>query len=97
MAPQPKVYPGVQLSAYPKRIGLRNIDMDVPTRVDAQGPFEARYIAFVETIANLRPDLHRYCTRMTGSVMDGEDIVQETLFQAYRKLDTFDDTRPLKP
>jgi RNA polymerase sigma-70 factor (ECF subfamily) len=71
--------------------------MNAPTCVDAQGSFEARYIAFVETIANLRPDLHRYCTRMTGSVMDGEDIVQETLFQAYRKLDTFDDTRPLKP
>lgn len=29
--------------------------------------------------------------------MDGEDIVQEALFQAYRKLETFDDSRPLKP
>ena len=29
--------------------------------------------------------------------MDGEDIVQETLFEAYRKLDQFDDSRPLKP
>jgi len=71
--------------------------MDAPTRVDAPGPFEARYIAFLETIANLRPDLHRYCTRMTGSVMDGEDVVQEALFKAYRKLETFDDARPLKP
>jgi DNA-directed RNA polymerase specialized sigma24 family protein len=62
-----------------------------------QGPFEARYVAFLETVTNLRPDLHRYCTRMTGSVMDGEDVVQEALFQAYRKLDTFDDARPLKP
>lgn len=87
----------VSNSPYPIGVGLRNIDMNAPTRVDALGPFDARYIAFVETIANLRPDLHRYCTRMTGSVMDGEDIVQETLFQAYRKLDTFDDTRPLKP
>jgi RNA polymerase sigma factor (sigma-70 family) len=34
---------------------------------------------------------------MTGSVMDGEDIVQEALFEAYRKLDKFDDSRPLKP
>jgi RNA polymerase sigma-70 factor (ECF subfamily) len=34
---------------------------------------------------------------MTGSVLDGEDIVQEALFQAYRKLDTFDDSRPLAP
>jgi RNA polymerase sigma-70 factor, ECF subfamily len=36
-------------------------------------------------------------TRMIGSVMDGEDVVQETLFEAYRNLDKFDDARPLKP
>src|SRR5438105_4117770 len=61
------------------------------------GPFEARYLAFLETIATLRPSLHRYCARMTGSVMDGEDVVQEALFEAYRKLDKFDDSRPIKP
>lgn len=61
------------------------------------GPFEARYVAFLETIAHLRPSLHRYCARMTGSVMDGEDIVQDALFHAYRRLDTFDDSRPLAP
>ena len=48
-------------------------------------------------MTNLRPRLHRYCSRMTGSVLDGEDIVQEALFQAYRRLDTFDDSRPLAP
>src|SRR5262245_34130250 len=61
------------------------------------GPAEARYLAFLETITHLRPSLHRYCARMTGSVLDGEDVVQEALFQAYRKLDTFDDARPLAP
>jgi len=61
------------------------------------GPFEARYLAFLETISTLRPSLHRYCARMTGSVMDGEDVVQEALFEAYRKLDKFDQSRPLKP
>ena len=68
--------------------------MDDATGLAAQGPFEARYIAFLETISSLRPALHRYCARMTGSVMDGEDVVQEALFQAYRKLETFDDSRP---
>src|SRR3954453_19897012 len=68
-------------------------EMDTP----APGPFEARYLAFLETIANLRPSLHRYCSRMTGSVLDGEDVVQEALFQAYRMLDSFDDSRPLAP
>src|SRR6266446_4025172 len=71
--------------------------MDNPRDMNAHGPFEARYLAFLETITHLRPSLHRYCSRMTGSVLDGEDIVQEALFQAYRKLDTFDDKRPLAP
>src|SRR5262245_3169257 len=61
------------------------------------GSVDARYLAFLETIATLRPSLHRYCARMTGSVMDGEDVVQETLFEAYRKLDQYDESRPLKP
>jgi len=65
--------------------------------VEGSGPFEARYLAFLETISTLRPSLHRYCARMTGSVMDGEDVVQEALFEAYRKLDKFDESRPLKP
>lgn len=30
----------------------------------------------------LRPQLHRYCARMTGSAVDGEDLVQETLLEA---------------
>src|SRR5262249_6627670 len=59
--------------------------------------FEARYLAFLETITNLRPALHRYCSRMIGSVLDGEDVVQNALFQAFRKLDTYKDFLPLKP
>src|SRR3954467_1153632 len=69
--------------------------METPVR--PEGAFDARYLAFLETITTLRPSLHRYCSRMTGSVMDGEDVVQDALFQAYRKLDTFDDDRPLGP
>src|SRR6266567_7204848 len=61
------------------------------------GPFETRYVAFLETITQLRSRLHRYCARMSGSVIDGEDVVQEALFEAYRKLDKFDESRPLKP
>jgi RNA polymerase sigma-70 factor, ECF subfamily len=34
---------------------------------------------------------------MTGSVLDGEDVMQEAVFEAYRKLDTFDDSRALNP
>jgi RNA polymerase sigma-70 factor (ECF subfamily) len=34
---------------------------------------------FLALVADIRPDLHRYCARMTGSVADGEDVVQDTL------------------
>lgn len=71
--------------------------MNNAEHVGYTGPVEPRYLAFLETITQLRPALHRYCSRMTGSVMDGEDVVQEALFEAYRKLDQFDDSRPLKP
>src|SRR3954467_4419325 len=70
--------------------------MDDPSYMEV-GSFDARYRAFLETVAALRPALHRYCARMTGSVTDGEDVVQEALFEAYRKLDQFDESRPLKP
>lgn len=71
--------------------------MDNRRDMEAPGPFDARYLAFLETIAQQRPRLHRYCARMTGSVMDGEDVVQDALFEAYRKLDQYDDSRPLTP
>jgi RNA polymerase sigma-70 factor (ECF subfamily) len=38
---------------------------------------------FMELVDEIRPELHRYCARMTGSVFDGEDVVQETLAKAY--------------
>ena len=73
------------------------LSTDARHEIAPPGRLEARYLAFLETITHLRPSLHRYCARMTGSVLDGEDVVQEALFQAYRKLDTFDDARPLAP
>src|SRR6516165_4498339 len=71
--------------------------VNVSQYLEDTGAVEARYLAFLETSSALRPALHRYCARMTGSVMDGEDVVQATLFEAYRKLDKFDESRPLKP
>jgi RNA polymerase sigma-70 factor (ECF subfamily) len=33
-------------------------------------------------LAELRPKLHRYCARMVGSAIDGEDVVQDALVKA---------------
>jgi RNA polymerase sigma-70 factor (ECF subfamily) len=37
---------------------------------------------FDHLAVELRPQLHRYCARMTGSVVDGEDVLQEALLKA---------------
>jgi RNA polymerase sigma-70 factor, ECF subfamily len=42
---------------------------------------------FQQLMAQLRPRLHRYCARMTGSVLDGEDVVQDTLLKASEGFD----------
>jgi RNA polymerase sigma factor (sigma-70 family) len=45
----------------------------------------------------LRPRLHRYCARMTGSVIDGEDVLQDTLVKAFSALErnvVVDDLEP---
>ncbi len=42
--------------------------------------------AFDRLLRELRPKLHRYCARMTGSVVDGEDVVQEALVKAIEAL-----------
>jgi RNA polymerase sigma-70 factor (ECF subfamily) len=47
---------------------------------------------FERLLAGLRPRLHRYCARMTGSVIDGEDVLQETLVKA---IEAFPHTGPL--
>ena len=39
-----------------------------------------------QRLEELRPKLHRYCARMTGSAIDGEDVVQDTLLKAVAAL-----------
>lgn len=44
-------------------------------------PSESRD-AFTALVEDLRPRLHRYCARMVGSALDGEDVVQDALARA---------------
>lgn len=69
----------------------------IEPRLDPEGLFDLRYRAFLETVSHLRVRLHRYCARMAGSALDGEDIMQEALFEAYRKIGLLDDAQALRP
>jgi len=44
-------------------------------------PNDAKHQLLVRMLAELRPRLHRYCARMTGSAIDGEDVVQEVMLK----------------
>ena len=60
----------------------------------AFGQAREQLLAMVEDI---RPQLHRYCARLTGSVIDGEDIVQDTLAKALYALGMMTEIPPLRP
>ena len=45
----------------------------------------------------LRGELHRYCARLMGSVIDGEDVVQDTLARALVALDEVVEMPQLRP
>jgi RNA polymerase sigma-70 factor (ECF subfamily) len=51
---------------------------------------------FLALVAELRPELHRYCARMTGSVADGEDVVQDALARAYYELSALKEVPALR-
>src|SRR6476620_1563171 len=52
---------------------------------------------FLGLVAGVRPELHRYCARLTGSVIEGEDIVQETLAKAFYAMSQTLEVPPLRP
>jgi RNA polymerase sigma-70 factor (ECF subfamily) len=52
---------------------------------------------FLQLVDEVRPELHRYCTRMTGSIADGEDVVQDALARAYYELSDLKELPPLRP
>jgi RNA polymerase sigma factor (sigma-70 family) len=65
-------------------------------------PNRDRLAGLVAQAEALRPELHRYCARLMGSVIDGEDVVQDTLVRAFVALQDFElqdleETPPLRP
>jgi RNA polymerase sigma-70 factor (ECF subfamily) len=52
---------------------------------------------FLALVAEVRPDLLRYCARMMGSIAEGEDVVQDTLARSYYELSQLKQIPPLRP
>ncbi|HUP06027.1 MAG TPA: sigma-70 family RNA polymerase sigma factor [Caldimonas sp.] len=68
-----------------------------PAGADLIGVLEEARRRFLGLVADVRPELLRYCARMTGSIADGEDVVQDTLARAYYELSQLEALPPLRP
>src|SRR3990172_8912013 len=67
------------------RTGARpmgDIDLDDPLRRSLVSAWH-QYLTALDPI---RPDLFRYCRRLTGNLWDAEDLVQDTLLKAFANL-----------
>jgi RNA polymerase sigma-70 factor, ECF subfamily len=52
---------------------------------------------FLDLVGELRPALHRYCARLVGSAVDGEDVVQDALAKAFYAIALESEPPPLRP
>jgi len=59
-------------------------DHEIPDTL--RDELRAAWQRYVDLLAPLRPDLHRYCRRLTGSLWDAEDLAQDTLLRAFATL-----------
>ena len=67
---------------------------------EPSSPASDRRAELLALAGELRPELHRYCARLMGSVIDGEDVVQDTLSRALvalRDLENPEETPSLRP
>jgi RNA polymerase sigma-70 factor (ECF subfamily) len=59
---------------------------DVQITNDMQATSRTAYHAFIDLIVPFRPELHRYCRKLTGDIWDAEDLVQDTLLKGFATL-----------
>jgi RNA polymerase sigma-70 factor (ECF subfamily) len=60
-------------------------------------PDGERRVQLLALAEALRPELHRYGARLMGSVIDGEDVVQDTMLRALAALQELEEMPPLRP
>ena len=53
---------------------------------DIRNTARTAFHAYVDMLAPFRPELHRYCRKLTGNIWDAEDLVQDTLLKGFAAL-----------
>src|SRR4051812_28812417 len=85
-------------SAHPLGGFIRCSERTFPgsTPMDNNAVAQARS-EFDDLVRDMRVELHRYCARMTGSVIDGEDVLQDALAKAFYMLPSAGAVPHLRP
>jgi RNA polymerase sigma-70 factor (ECF subfamily) len=60
--------------------------MTEPDPFSVQPEVRGPWRRYLDALAPLRPELHRYCCRLTGNVWDGEDLAQDALMRVFSLL-----------
>ena len=76
---------------------MRRKRRDAASASEIIGTLEQARRQFLALVDHVRPELLRYCARMTGSIADGEDVVQETLARACFELPQLKELPLLRP
>jgi RNA polymerase sigma-70 factor (ECF subfamily) len=61
---------------------LADIELSDELRIETREAWQR----YVDLLAPFRPELHRYCRRLTGNVWDAEDLLQDTLLRGFATL-----------
>ena len=59
-------------------------DLELPDPLRAEA--KQAWAHYVDLLNPFRPDLHRYCLRLTGNLWDAEDLVQDTILRGFGTL-----------
>ncbi|MGH6870291.1 MAG: sigma factor-like helix-turn-helix DNA-binding protein [Rhizomicrobium sp.] len=57
--------------------------MTRPMTQESAGALRALWFDYLDAVAPVRPRLHRFCLRLTGSAWDAEDLLQDTLLRGF--------------
>ncbi len=64
--------------------------MSDPNAFSVQGDVRRPWRRYLDSLNAIRPELHRYCCRLTGNVWDGEDLLQDALVRVFSLLGKID-------
>jgi len=60
------------------------VDFELPNEIRDEA--RAAWQRYIDLLAPFRPELHRYCRKLTGDIWDAEDLLQDTVLRGFAVL-----------